>query len=200
MSKPILYTFRRCPYAIRARMALVYARVDFECREISLKNKPQSLFNYSAKGTVPVLIDNELIIDESLSIMLWALDKNDTDKWIGSSEQLALINVCDTKFKPQLDQYKYADRHELTQIEYREQALWFLILLNDKLKQQKFLFSDYIGLADNAIFPFIRQFAFVDKGWFDQLDLSKLQKWLTNHLESKLFKTVMKKNSLWEGE
>jgi glutathione S-transferase len=176
-NQPILYSFRRCPYAMRARMALQYAGIMYEQREILLKDKPQSMLDYSAKGTVPVFIVSGEVIDESLDIMFWALAQQDKDDWLENNKQLDLIKCCDKEFKPQLDKYKYSDRHELSESEYRNQALWFLHQLNQQLLNSKYLFSDNISMADIAIFPFIRQFSYVDIVWFEScIELRKLDK------------------------
>ncbi|HHL31569.1 MAG TPA: glutathione S-transferase [Oceanospirillales bacterium] len=196
----ILYSFRRCPYAIRARMALAYAGIDYQHREILLKDKPQSMLDYSAKATVPVLIVKDRVVDESLDIMLWAVAQNDVDGWMQKQPLLELVQLCDEKFKPQLDKYKYADRYEHSREYYRQQSMWFLSLLDQQLATSKQLFSDKISLADVAIFPFIRQYAFVDKPWFDYTEFKNLQSWLAGHLHSGLFMTVMKKLPLWRDK
>ena len=197
---PILYSFRRCPYAMRARMALAYSKIEYEHREILLKDKPQSMLNYSSKGTVPVLVVGDKIIDESLDIMLWALQKNDTDEWLKNNSQFELIKKCDAQFKPQLDKYKYSDRFEFSEVDYRSDSLWFLNELDNSLSQQKHLISDDVSLADIAIFPFIRQYAFVNKNWFDRNKYHHLQRWLAVHLESELFMKIMQKQQLWKGK
>ncbi|MCF6225406.1 MAG: glutathione S-transferase [Xanthomonadales bacterium] len=196
----ILYSFRRCPYAIRARMALNYADIQYQYREILLKNKPQSMLSYSAKATVPVLITKDGIIDESIDVMHWSLSQFDPDKWLLQPQQNNLIELCDKQFKPQLDRYKYSDRHELTEDEYRDEVLWFLDLLDKRLQRHSQLFSDNVSMADISIFPFIRQFAFVDKQWFDDSTYTYLQKWLTGHLQSDLFIKVMEKHPLWSDK
>jgi glutathione S-transferase len=197
---PILYTFRRCPYAMRARMALKYSQIDCQQREILLKDKPPSMLNYSSKGTVPVLIVGDLIIDESIEIMLWALARSDQDNWLQDDSQFDLIQLCDEKFKAQLDAYKYSDRYELSEKEYRNISLWFLEKLEQKLSVNDFLMSKNIALADCAIFPFIRQWAFVNKKWFDESHFTFLQKWLNNWLESDLFLSIMHKYPLWNDK
>jgi glutathione S-transferase len=196
----ILYSFRRCPYAMRARMALAYAQIEYEHREILLKDKPISMLNYSAKGTVPVLVVGAHIIDESLDVMRWALQQNDPDEWLKNNHQFELIKKCDTKFKPQLDKYKYSDRFECSETHYRSASLWFLIELNNCLAQHKYLMSDSLSLADIAIFPFIRQFSFVNKKWFDGNEYRYLQNWLEALLESTLFIKIMQKHQLWKDK
>jgi glutathione S-transferase len=202
-SQQILYSFRRCPYAMRARMALSYANVTFQHREILLKDKPASMLAFSAKGTVPVFIVCEEVIDESLAIMYWSLKKNDPDKWFYYTNNKAqimineLIESCDNRFKKQLDFYKYSDRYERSEIHYRDESLWFLEDLNKLLSRTKNLVSDQVSLADIAIFPFIRQYAFVNKTWFDEMPFQNLQRWLDYHLTSNLFTSIMQKHQLW---
>ncbi|MDQ6980482.1 MAG: glutathione S-transferase [Ghiorsea sp.] len=201
--KPILYTFRRCPYAMRARLALTYVEMRLEYREIMLKNKPQAMLDVSPKGTVPVLVlENGEIIDESLDIMLWALQQSDPENWLQHKEEaFILIEENDNTFKPWLDRYKYADRFpEQTQTFYRTQGELFLHKLENKLSQFTFLFGNQPTLADFAIFPFVRQFASVDKAWFNQSAYPKLQKWLNSHLESSLFEKTMVKRPVWVQE
>jgi len=188
---------------MRARMALAYANIKVEHREILLKKKPQSMLQYSPKGTVPILVVGDSVIDESLAIMQWALQHNDRDNWLLNDDRVLqkemreLITLNDEKFKPQLDQYKYSDRHELSEENYRNQSEWFLELLNNKLSKHNYLIYQTISFADIAIFPFIRQYAFVNKTWFDQTAYSHLQKWLENHIQSSLFQSIMHKHPLW---
>lgn len=198
---PILYSFRRCPYAMRARMAIAYSQQQLEIREVVLKNKPASLLVYSEKGTVPVLITkNETIIDESIDIMLWALKLHDPEDWLASiEEQKRLINLNDHTFKAQLDKYKYADRHpEHSELFYREECYPFLDRLETRLNKYDYLYSDHYGFADIAIFPFIRQFAHVDLEWFENAKWKKLQHWLTKLKKSELFTSVMTKYPAWQ--
>ena len=196
MTEHTLYSFRRCPYAIRARMALAYAGIQCELRELVLKDKPADMLKHSPKGTVPVLITSKgQVIDESLDVMLWALAQHDPDNWLlKNAQNRALIKLNDHQFKPLLDRYKYADRHpEFTERQHRELTIPFIENLNDALKKQTHLTGDQLSLADIALFPFIRQYAFVDKDWFNQLPFNKLQQWLNHLLNSDLFNQVMKK-------
>ncbi|HMB60658.1 MAG TPA: glutathione S-transferase [Xanthomonadales bacterium] len=200
--RPILYTFRRCPYAIRARMALAYAGIEVESREVFLKNKPPSMLQASPKGTVPVLVlPGNKVVDESYDVMCWALEQNDPAGWFRpelQAETDALINENDFPFKRNLDRYKYADRYPgQTAEQYREAGEAFLQKLQAQLVGQRFLFGENMTLADVALFPFIRQFAFVDKAWFDQSPYPDLQRWLEAFLESGLFLSVMKKKAFW---
>lgn len=201
MNSIILYSFRRCPYAIRARMALYYAGIPVEIREVDLKNKPTHMLEMSPKGTVPVMILTDgTIIEESLDIMYWALTDNDPDHWLPTDKDellktQRLILKNDTEFKMWLDKYKYADRHpEQTEQYYREQAEQFLQQLDALLNQHKFLICDQLSLTDVALFPFVRQFAFVNRTWFDQSRYQKLRSWLDGLLSSELFLEVMRKN------
>ncbi len=203
---PILYTFRRCPYAIRARCALAYAGITVQSREILLKNKHLSLLAASEKGTVPVLILTDGgVIDESIEIIHWAIKQQDKDNWyieLSDDEKQSideLINTCDHNFKKHLDHYKYADRNtEFTQCHYRQQCEVFLQQLEYLLQQQTYLSSNTITLADMAIFPFIRQFASVDKCWFEQSEYINVRQWLNHFLQLPLFLSTMEKKSLWK--
>jgi glutathione S-transferase len=198
---PILYTFKRCPYAMRARMAIYTAGVKVEQIEVSLKNKPQSLLEYSPKGTVPVLVTvRGEVIDQSRDIMLWALHQADPDNWLLQKDPLkqqemkTLVDTCDIEFKPLLDRYKYFDRYpNFSQAEYRQQAEFFLQRLNDRLAQHHYLMDEKMRFVDVAIFPFIRQFANMDKIWFTQSPYRNLQRWLDACISTKLFTTIMEK-------
>ncbi len=198
---PILYTFRRCPYAIRARMAILYSGVTVGLREVVLRDKPLSMLEYSAKGTVPVLVlSSGEVIDESWDVMNWALSQDDPDHWKTCSDN-SLVEENDSVFKQRLDQYKYADRHPEHSAEYyRDQCEIFLQKLESSLVNQTFLMGDQITDVDIAIFPFIRQFAFVDKTWFDQSPYPQLQKWLAYFLVSDLFLKAMIKYPPWKPE
>lgn len=187
-------------------MALKYCGVELEHREILLKNKPESMLQFSPKGTVPVLVIGDRVVDESLEVMHWALTQNDADDWLLSDQveqrktMFNLIQKCDVQFKPQLDNYKYSDRFELSEQQYRDQAVWFLSELNDRLESSQYLMGDDISMADVAIFPFIRQFAFVNKQWFDHNEYSLLQKWLETLLMWPLFLSIMEKVPLWSDD
>ena len=203
---PILYSFRRCPYAIRARLAINVGNIKVELREVKLADKPKELIACSPKGTVPVLqLTDGTIIDESKDIMLWALKENDPSNWlvtetVKKQETNRLIDINDNEFKQNLDHYKYADRFpEQTMEYYRQQGEIFLQLLEKKLNETKYLISDTISLADMAILPFIRQFAYVDKDWFDQTDYKKLQAWLNYFLNTSIFKKTMEKQPVWKN-
>ena len=206
MTLPILYSFRRCPYAIRSRLALAYSAQCIELREVTLKNKPIELIQASAKGTVPVLVlEGHTVLDESLDIIHWALSINDPDGWLISSPEdeiksQQLISENDTSFKAQLDHYKYAERFpEFNAEHYRTLGEDFLQKLEYQLSQHKYLIDTQLKLTDIAIFPFIRQFALVDKDWFDQAPYPHLQSWLNEFLHSTLFSQVMIKSPAWQN-
>ena len=198
MNKPKLFTYRRCPYAIRSRLALYQAGIDYESIEISLKDKPSDFLALSPKGTVPVLVQSDgKVIEESLEIMLWALNISDPEHWILKGNDLSqkLIFENDFYFKKNLDKYKYADRFpEHSKEYYRAQCEIFLNILDEKLKFKLYLIEDRISLADIAIFPFVRQFFLVDENWFLDSKYDALKKWLRGMIDSHIFKEVMKKN------
>lgn len=210
MKTNILYSFRRCPYAMRARLAIYQAQIPHEHREIVLRDKPKEMLEASPKGTVPVFITaSGQIIDESLDIMLWALSKNDPDQWLPAphlrSDIFNLIERNDTTFKRNLDRYKYPNRYpeegnENTGEHARDKNTGILKDLNARIENNGALSGDKITLADMAIFPFIRQFAHVDKDWFDAQPLPHLQKWLEEHLASTAFDEAMKKHEKWTSE
>lgn len=204
---PILYSFRRCPYAMRARLAMRVSKLKIELREVLLKDKPKEMLVCSAKGTVPVLfLPDGTVIDESFDIMLWALNNNDPENWLPANtnekeDTNKLIEINDNKFKQHLDHYKYADRFPQQSMEqHRIQAEFFLQELENKLQVTQYLIGDTIKLVDIAILPFIRQFAYVDKTWFDQSEYKKLQIWLNDLAESRLFHSVMQKTPAWSNE
>jgi len=191
---PILYSFRRCPYAIRARLALAYAGIAVEIREVALKNKPEQMLAISPKGTVPVLqLPDGRVLEESLDIMYWALAQHDPEHWLAfDTEAETLIEWNDGDFKYSLDRYKYADRYpEFSQAYYRQQTEPFLIELESRLQHSPYLCGDYFSLADAAIFPFIRQFSNVDVDWFKSSPYRALNNWLDAALTTELFKSVM---------
>jgi glutathione S-transferase len=195
---PILYNFRRCPYAIRARMALSYAGIRTEQHEVDLKNKPPEFIKISPKATVPVLLlENGQVIDQSLDIIKWALEQSDPDGWMTKElEQKCdeLVHLNDHYFKPILDNYKYPQKADRPDPEYyREQAKNYLEQLNTLLMQHRFLLADHITFADVAIFPFIRQFCKVDEPWFETSDYSCLIIWLNYFSNSEPFLRVMAK-------
>ena len=194
---PILYSFRRCPYAMRARLALAISGARHEMREVRLSAKPAEMLAASPKGTVPVLVlADGKVIDESLDIMRWALAHSDPEGWL-LREDPDLIATCDGPFKYALDCYKYPDRHNANPLEHRDQGLAFLRQLDDRLAGSRQLCGATRGLADAAIMPFVRQFAAVDPEWFAALPLPNLKVWLARHLGSALFKAIMLRVALW---
>jgi len=202
MALPILYSYRRCPYAMRARMALSYAGIAVEIREVSLKDKPAHLLQVSPKGTVPVLVlQGGQVIEQSLDIMYWALQQHDADGWLrADSQQQLLIVENDGSFKQNLDRYKYAIRFPEHSAEYyRQQGELFLEKLEQRLQQSAFLLGNTISLADIAIFPFIRQFAAVDSVWFEAAAYIRLKSWLQHLVGSALFESVMVKYPSYTG-
>ncbi|WP_421551309.1 glutathione S-transferase [Pseudomonas yamanorum] len=196
MSEGVLYSFRRCPYAMRARMALRYSGVAVQIIEVSLKAKPAEMLALSPKGTVPVLSVDGRVIDESLAIMGWALAQNDPEGWLleddGATQ--ALIEENDQGFKYQLDRYKYAERYpEQPMEQYRAEGEVFLSKLEGLLAQREYLLAGHLSLADVALAPFVRQFAHVDREWFGRAPYPRLQAWLQRFLESPLFIAIMAK-------
>jgi glutathione S-transferase len=183
-------------------MAIAYASITLEMREVALANKPAAMLAISPKGTVPVLQLSDRVIDESVEVMRWALSQSDPENWLAldsQQEQSTLIEENDNEFKGWLDKYKYWDRYpEQSQQDYRIKAENFLSTLELRLQQNSYLLGDNICMADIAIFPFIRQFAFVDKPWFDDADYPLVQRWLNQFLQSKLFEQVMEKHALWQ--
>lgn len=205
MPEPILYSFRRCPYAMRARMAIRLCGVTYEHREILLRDKPQAMLDVSPKGTVPVLVtEDKQVIDESLDVMLWAIENSNhaLKETVGASRPWVSKN--DTFFKPNLDRYKYPNRYEdegdadkIRQKAYA-QAKIFLQELEEAVHQNGgFILSDKMALADVAIFPFIRQFAKVDEKMWAENPYKNLKQWLNLFMELSDFKYIMKKHDLW---
>ncbi len=201
---PILYSFRRCPYAIRARMAIRSSGIAVEIREIALRNKPEQLKRLSVDGTIPVLqMTNGEVLQESLDIMKWALRENDPinlmrDEFKSHTDKLIVIN--DHEFKSHLDKYKYSVRYpEHSQSTYRDRCCFFLETLERLLNKNQYLMSERLTLADLAIFPFIRQFASVDKKWFDSAGYNQVLRWYTVLMESSLFSESMDKLPLWDS-
>ncbi|MBD8149948.1 glutathione S-transferase [Pseudomonas fluorescens] len=196
MSEALLYSFRRCPYAMRARLALRYSGVPVEIVEVSLKAKPAAMLALSPKGTVPVLSVDGRVIEESLEIMQWALAQHDPDDWLlqGDPQVSALIAENDQVFKHHLNRYKYAERYPEQPMEhYRAEGEVFLQKLEDLLADREYLLAGHLSLADAAVVPFVRQFAHVDRAWFAGAPYPRLQVWLQRFLESPLFIAVMAK-------
>ena len=199
MSAPILYSFRRCPYAIRARMALWVAGVTVELREVKLAAKPPALIAASPKATVPVLLPADgTVIDQSLDIMRWALAQHDPEGWIAGDDP-RLIAANDGPFKHHLDRAKYPGRYGKDAIDHRATALALLLPLETRLERHKQLCGERRTLTDIALFPFIRQFAAIDPAWFAAQPLPRLQSWLEVHATSDLFAAVMPKFAPWQA-
>lgn len=195
---PTLYSFRRCPYAMRARMALYQAGVQCQVVEVELKAKPAAMLALSAKGSVPVLqrLSGE-VLDESLDIMHWALAQNDPARWLPSSWAIsqALIDENDGDFKSNLDRYKYPQRYPAgNSLEARDKGLMFVRQLNTQLNGNTYLLGQQVSFVDIAIFPFVRQFASTDADWFAGQALPAVQLWLQTLVDSDLFKTIMEKD------
>lgn len=196
----VLYSFRRCPYAMRARMAIAVSNVEVEHREVMLRDKPAEMLAASPKGTVPVLVLSDgAVIDESLDIMRWALSQNDPDGWLDRVDD-GLIAENDGPFKAALDRYKYPHRYGLDDgLEYRNLGLAFLDALVVRLEEAPYLCGTQAGFTDIAIFPFMRQFAATDAGWFDAQPLPALRRWLTAMVSLPLFADIMMKRPVWRG-
>ncbi len=200
MTLPLLYTFRRCPYAIRSRMALIKAGRVFEPVEVSLRNKPAVMLAVSPKGTVPVMVlPDATVLDESLDIMRWALESPDPDGWwerAQTAQNLELLAACDGAFKHHLDRYKYAGRYDGAQssVMHRDQAVATMLLpLEQRLQLEPYLGGSQACATDIAIFPFVRQFAAVTPDWFAQQALPSTQHWLHGWIDSTLFAAAMVK-------
>ena len=202
-SYPCLYSFRRCPYAMRARLGILFAELQVELREITLKNKPPQMLAISPKGTVPVLqLLDGTVIEESREIMIWALAQQDPQGLLHDAalhEANVLIDKNDNEFKYWLDRYKYADRHlEMSQTEYRQKGEEFLQLLEELLTKNSYLLGKGITLADIGIMPFVRQFAHVNRDVFYNLPYPNLQRWLQDWLQHPLFLQAMTKFQPWQ--
>ncbi len=200
---PIFWSFRRCPYAMRARLALQSAGTQVELREILLRDKPQAFLDTSPSATVPALRDGDTVIDESLDIMVWALEQSDPDGLLDMpSEGWDLIEANDGPFKQALDHTKYAVRYpDLDPLEERSKAAQFLTHLEGRLGTQAWLMGPDATLADYAILPFVRQFANTDRDWFENQSWPKLLAWLNLFVESDTFLNIMIKYTPWtEGD
>lgn len=196
----ILYSFRRCPWAMRARLALRYADCAVQVVEVQMKQKPAELLALSPKGTVPVLDTGDGVLEESLDIMRWALARHDPQDWRlladppAAERAEALIAHNDSTFKAQVNLYKYAERYpEHSRKYYRSQAETWLAQLEGLLEGRRYLLADHPSLADAALLPLMRQFAGVEPQWFAEAAYPRLRSWLEGWLESALFKAVMAK-------
>jgi glutathione S-transferase len=211
MNKPVLYSFRRCPYCMRAHMGLKNSGLKIELREVDLKAMPEELLTISARETVPVLVlsnkmADDSIIDESWDILKWALEQKDPDNWLGENKQFLpdaemLVETNDFSFKNDLDHYKYADRFpEHSEEYYRQACEEFIEELEEMLSEHDYLLAGQLTIADVAVFPFVRQFSLVDKSWFDQSPYRNVQKWLQNLIDTELFQNVFQKRELWKKD
>mgnify|MGYP000297653707 CR=1 FL=1 len=196
--KPLLFSYRRCPYAMRARMALLSCDIDFDTFEISLKDKPKKMIEISPKGTVPVFVYKDLVLDESIDIMNWAAEqKNNTSIKINPNDLAiikTMIKTIDGEFKNKLDLYKYTSIKEASlKIRYRKDCEVYIRNIDERLEMQKYLLSNQFGYLDMAIFPFIRQFFNIDLKWLEQASYNNLKKWVERISISDLFIQIMKK-------
>ena len=211
--RPILYSFRRCPYAMRARMAIKAAGYQCELREVVLRDKPEAMLQASPKATVPVLVERDgTVREESLDIMQRVLGDNDPGAWLtppsGTPAEMAgLIATVDGPFKHHLDRYKYATRYGddnggagVDPLHHRAAAIEILKGFEDRLTANAYLFGDRLCLADVAAAPFVRQFANTDAAWFAAQPLPQLQRWLESILQSDLFTGVMTKYAQWHAD
>ena len=199
MASPVLYSFRRCPYAMRARSALAVSRTHYELREVRLSDKPAAMLLASPKGTVPVLqLATGEVIDESLDIMRRVLEIRDPEAWLARDDR-ALIAINDGAFKHDLDRYKYPERYDCDPFAHRERGLAFLRELDLRLAVAGQLCGSTRGFADAAIMPFVRQFAATDREWFEAQRLPRLKTWLAGHMASDLFRTIMVRAAPWSS-
>lgn len=196
---PILWSFRRCPYAIRARLALDVAGISVEHREIVLRAKPDAFLNDNPAGTVPVLVHPDHTLIHSRDIMIWALNQHDPEAWLDMpTSGYDLIDTIEGPFKFHLDRYKYASRHsDSDPLVERDTASQIVFDIEDMLPDQGWLFGTPT-LADYAILPFIRQFAHTDVTWFNAQPWPRVQHWLQSFKESERFARVMTKHPLWQ--
>ena len=201
----MLYSLQHCPYAMRARMGIWYAGQSVMLRAVVTKNKPAEMLAASPKGTVPVLVlDDGAVIDESLDIMLWALNKSDPQDLLYAHDSnalpamLTLITLNDEQFKPILEKYKFARRkHDAAENDYRRQCEVFVEQFELTLSRQTYFMGETPSLADYALLPFIRQFARVDRHWYLESPYPNLRRWLNGHLQTPVFTKVMAKFPLW---
>lgn len=197
---PVLYSFRRCPYAIRARLALAVAQQPYQLHEVLLRDKPAALLAASPKGTVPVLVlQGGSVLEQSLDVMCWALQRNDPADWLRPAsgtleEMLALVGDCDTHFKPLLDRCKYPQRYpDINPAQSRDAAQTWLAGWNDRLSDTGHLHGGHTTLADAAIFPFVRQFAAIDPIYWSAQPWFHLQAWLEDWMQLPMFTETMQK-------
>lgn len=208
LDKPILYSFRRCPYAMRARMGLDAAKIAVEHREVRLRDKPQAMLDASPKGSVPVLVLTDgTVIDESIDILEYALSVDDPEEWARDREKdRADAEAFLDQFKHHLDRYKYASRYDpdvergAVDLGHRKQAMDLLADLSQPLDNHAFLRGGRPRLIDIALFPFVRQFAAVERDWWKETASKGLQVWLSHWLNDSRFKRIMTKHPVWEPD
>ncbi len=202
MSYPVLYSFRRCPYAMRARLGIAASGLTVQLREIILRDKPAEMLQASPKGTVPVLVlPDGAVVDQSLDIMEWALVQNDPLALLRFGPVASdLIARCEAEFKPHLDRFKYHVRYEnVDPLQERALAAKYLQELDRRLQKTTYLFGPDISLADMAIAPFVRQFANASRAWFGVQDWPALARWLDQFIGSARFQGVMQKYPVWQA-
>lgn len=202
MNTPILYSFRRCPYAMRARMALKLANFQCELREVELKNKPKEMLQISSKGTVPILVLDDVILDESNDIIQWVISNNPNILMHLDDEQAQqtskAIDLFDTKFKHHLDRYKYHQRYGSNAKDHREKCDEILYMLDEEISEYGWIFSDEVSLLDISILPFIRQFKIADESYFFSQNYQNVINLLKRFESSDLFKSIMNKYEPWQ--
>lgn len=203
MTLPVLYSLRNCPYAMRARLAIYKSKQPIELRDVVLTNKPKAMISASPKGTVPILVlTTAQVIDESLDVMLWALNESDPDDLLHGENSLTdilnLIHQFDDEFKTCLEQYKCAKRyHESNLSECRQACEVYLKDLEQRLTDHDYIIDENESLADIALLPFIRQFAKIERQWYLQSPYPNVKRWLNRYLQSTMFTKVMAKYPLW---
>ena len=204
---PIFWSFRRCPYAMRARLAIAASGQKVQLREILLRNKPADFLATSPKGTVPVLkLENGQVIDESRDIMFWALGQNDPENWLAAWRQnpvlaIAFLDRLDGAFKHDLDRYKYASLYDRDAgLTHRNRGGAFLAEVDQDIQHTGALSGPQLGLLDFATLPFVRQFRIADPNWFDNQSWPQLHAWLGGFLDSARFQLVMQKYSQWSSD
>ena len=204
---PIFWSFRRCPYAMRARLAIAASGQKVELREILLRDKPAAFLATSPKGTVPVLkLEDGQVIDESRDIMFWALGQNDPENWLAvwrhnPDSATAFLDRLDGAFKHDLDRYKYASRYDRDAgSTHRDSGARFLAGLDQDLQKTGALSGAQLGLLDFASLPFVRQFRIADPDWFDNQPWPHLYAWLGGFLDSASFQRVMQKYPQWSPD
>ena len=207
MPIPILYSFRRCPYCMRAHMALKQSGIKVELREVKLSDIPAEALALSPEATVPILaLPDGSVFTESWDIVKWSLTQNDPNKWLGNNNEYSLdaeilIETNDFSFKEDLDRYKYADRFpEHSEEHYRTACEEFIEELEEMLSENHYLLADQMSLADIGVFPFVRQFSMVNKEWFDNTPYPKVQNWLQHLIDSELFQVIFHKHQTWNSD